>query len=193
MATMQALARRLGRDHDLAAALWDTDWYEARILAAFVEEPAAITSAQMNRWCRSFDNWAICDTMCLHLFDRTPHAWSKVRSWSGGRAEFVRRAGFALLAALALHDKRASDVQFLRALPLVETAASDDRNFVKKAVNWALRAIGRRNVALHTAAMDLAHRLSASDSRSARWVGKDAVRQLNRSLVLRHLHRASSP
>ena len=133
VATLKQLAKRLGRDHHLALALWDTGWYEARMLAAFVDEPARVTSAQMDRWAKDFDNWAICDTHCFHLFDCTPHAWKKVRQWSGRREEFVKRAAFALVAGIALHDKKAPDGPFLDALPLAERAAGDHRNFVKKA------------------------------------------------------------
>ncbi len=143
--TMQQLAKRLGRNHELAAALWETGWYEARMLASFVDEPARVTSAQMDRWCRDFDNWAICDTACFHLFDRTPHAWRKVAQWSGRREEFVKRAAFALLWGLTVHDKSADDEPFAQGLLLIERAADDERNFVKKAVNMALRAIGKRN------------------------------------------------
>jgi 3-methyladenine DNA glycosylase AlkD len=187
MSTMQSLAKRLGKDHALAAALWDSGWYEARILSSFVDDPTQVTSAQMDRWCRAFDSWAICDTLCMHLFDRTPYAWRKVALWAARRDEFVRRAGFALLASLALHDKRAGDEPFLRALPLIEKSAGDDRNFVKKAVNWALRGIGTRNLALHAAALEVAGRLAASRSASARWIGKDAVRQLTRPMVTKRL------
>jgi 3-methyladenine DNA glycosylase AlkD len=190
---LHKLARRLGRNHELAAALWDTGWYEARMLAAFVEEPASVTAAQMDRWCRDFDNWAICDTACFHLFDRTPHAWRKVEQWSRRRGEFVRRAAFALLASLSVHDKQADDEPFAQGLLLVERAATDERNFVKKAVNWALRSIGKRNPALNTAAVAVAQRLSASLQTAARWVGKDALRELTSPAVTRRLaarHRA---
>jgi 3-methyladenine DNA glycosylase AlkD len=180
VATIQQLAKPLGRDHDLAEALWRTGWYEARMMAAFVAEPARVTAAQMDRWARDFDNWAICDTMCFHLFDRTPHAWRKVDQWSGRRDEFVKRAAFALLASLALHDKPTGDEPFLRSLPLIEGAASDDRNFVKKGVSWALRGIGRRNPRLRVAALDVARRLAASDDAAARWIGKDAIRDLTK-------------
>jgi len=149
MANVQALGKRLGRNHDLAAGLWETGWYEARLLTSFVDEPERVTAAQMDRWCRDFDNWGICDTICFHLFDRTPYAWAKVDQWHDKRAEFVKRAAFALLASLALHDKRSGDRPFLDSLPLVERAAADDRNFVKKGVSWALRLIGRRNTALN--------------------------------------------
>lgn len=178
MRDIQALAKRLGRSHELAVALWDTGQYEARMLTAYVDEPAAVTAAQMDRWCRDFDSWAICDTLCFALFDRTPHAWSKVARWTGRREEFVKRAGFALLASLALHDRTSGDAPFLQGLALVEREADDARNFVKKAVNWALRAIGgKRSPALRQAAREVAARLASSENAVARWIGKDALRQ----------------
>ncbi|MEA2723963.1 MAG: hypothetical protein QOH59_1734 [Gemmatimonadales bacterium] len=187
VANMKVLGKRLGRNHDLAAALWDTGWYEARMLTSFVDEPARVTSAQMDRWCRDFDNWAICDSLCFHLFDRTPHAWQKVTQWSERREEFGRRAAFALLWALTVHDKHAGDEPFLQGLFLIEDAAEDDRNFVKKAVNMALRSIGKRNRALNRAAMATARRLAQSSEPSARWVGKDALRELTSASVVRRL------
>ena len=177
---LQKLARRLGRNHALAAALWETGWYEARMLAAFVDDPACVTPAQMDHWCRDFDNWAVCDTVCFHLFDRTPHAWRKVAEWSGRREEFVRRAAFALLWGLTVHDKAAGDGPFGDGLARVERAATDERHFVKKAVNMALRATGKRNAALNVAAVATAKRLADSDDAAARWVGKDAMRELTR-------------
>jgi 3-methyladenine DNA glycosylase AlkD len=176
--SLHLLAKRIGRDHALAAALWKTGWYEAQMLAALVDDPAQVTPAQMDAWARDFENWAICDTVCMHLFDRTPHAWRKVAAWSRRRDEFVRRAAFALLASLALHDKASPNDRFLRALPLIERASTDDRNFVKKGVNWALRSIGNRNRALNAAAIAVAERLARSDDATARWIGKDAVRGL---------------
>ncbi len=189
MATMQRLAKKLGHSHDLAAALWHTGWYEARTVAAFVDEPDRVTPAQMDRWCREFENWAICDTVCFFLFDRTPHAFRKVEQWSRRRDEIGKRAAFVLLACLALHDKLSEDQSFSRCLPLVEQAATDERNFVKKGVSWALRAIGRRNRALHTAAVAVAERLSASPDAAARWVGKSALRELTSPTVTRKLGR----
>jgi 3-methyladenine DNA glycosylase AlkD len=174
IANIKVLAKDLGRDHELAAALWDTGWYEARKLASLVDEPARVTAAQMDRWCRDLDNWAICDTACFALFDRTPHAWRKVAQWSRRRDEFGKRAAFALLWGLTVHDKRADDEPFLQALLLVERAASDERNFVKKAVNMALRAIGKRSPALNAAAVVVARRLATSPESAGRWVGKDA-------------------
>ena len=187
MANIHVLAKRLGRSHELAGALWETGWYEARLLASFVDEPSRVTPAQMDRWCRDFDNWGICDTVCFHLFDRTPHAWIKVTQWHDKRAEFVKRAAFALLASLALHDKTTGDEPFIKGLSLIEHAAGDERNFVKKGVSWALRLIGRRNPALNTRAVSVARRLAASEDAAARWIGRDAVRELTSPLVIRRL------
>ena len=180
VSNIQVLAKQLGRSHELAAALWETGWYEARMLSSFVDEPERVTAAQMDRWCRDFDNWGICDTVCFHLFDRTPHAWTKVAQWAGRRDEFVKRASFALLASLAGHDKKATDEQFLKTLPLIERAATDDRNFVKKGVSWALRRIGTRNATLKATALELARRLADLPDPASRWVGKDTLRDLTR-------------
>lgn len=187
MANMKSIAKRCGRDHELAGALWKSGRYEARMLATLVDEPERLTAAQMERWCRDFDNWAICDTACFALFDRSPHAWSKFGPWCGRTAEFERRAGFALLACLALHDKDAPDAPFLAGLRLVEREADDDRNFVKKGVSWALRSIGRRNPALHVVAMALARRLASAPDAAARWVGNDALKELRGPVVTRQL------
>jgi 3-methyladenine DNA glycosylase AlkD len=181
------IGKRLGRNHGLAQALWDTGWYEARMLAAFVDDPAQVTPAQMDRWCRDFDNWAITDTICFHLFDRTPHAFAKVKAWSNRRNEFEKRAAFALLASLGVHDKRASDESFAKCLPLIERAAADERNFVKKGVSWALRVIGRRSRDLNRTAIALSERLCASEQSSARWVGRDALKELTSPAVIRRL------
>jgi len=185
--TLRAYGKRLGPSHELAERLWDTAWYDARVLAVFVDEPARVTPAQMDRWCRDFDNWAICDGACFHLFDRTPHAYRKVAQWAKRREEFVKRAAFALVASLALHDKSAPDEAFLKWLPLIERAATDDRNFVKKGVSWALRGVGTRSAALHKASVALARRLTASPAPAARWIGNDALRDLTRPLVLRRV------
>lgn len=153
MANMKELAKELGRTHELAAALWDTGWYEARMLASLIDEPSRVTPSQMERWCGDFDNWGICDTVCFALFDRTPHAWTKVAQWQDRDEEFIKRAAFALLWGLTVHDKRSSDAAFLEGLGFIERAATDDRHYVKKSVNMALRATGKRNAALHGAAM----------------------------------------
>jgi 3-methyladenine DNA glycosylase AlkD len=177
---MHTLAKNLGKNHELALALWDAKWYEARMLASFIDEPALVTPVQMDTWCRDFDNWGICDTVCFHLFDRTPHALAKIRKWANRRAEFEKRAAFALLASVASHNKSAIDDQFIACLPLIERAASDGRNFVKKGVSGALRSVGRRSQMLHVESLALAHRLAESDEPAARWIGRDAVRDLSR-------------
>jgi 3-methyladenine DNA glycosylase AlkD len=180
MNRIQKLAKSLGKDHALAEALWNTGWYEAQLLAAYVDEPERVTPAQMDRWCGDFDNWGTCDTVCFVLFDRTPHAFAKIAKWSKRKDEFGKRAAFALLASVALHDKAAKDSAFTRCLPLIERASADERNFVKKGVSWALRGIGKRNSELRAEALELARRLSASPDAAARWVGKDALRDLSR-------------
>jgi 3-methyladenine DNA glycosylase AlkD len=178
MKDIKALGKMLGPNQPLAVALWDTGVYEARMLASFVGDPERLTAAQMDRWCREFDNWAFCDAMSFNLFDRTPHAWAKVAQWSRRRNEFEKRTAFALLWSLSVHDKRAGDESFEQGLVLIEREAGDGRNFVKKAVNMALRAIGKRNRALNGAARVVARRLAASSDATARWVGKDALREL---------------
>lgn len=179
MKTVQAAAKAIGKDHALAQALWDQPLYEAKMLACYLGDPRQVTPAEMDHWCRGFDNWATCDTACFVLFDRSPHAFGRVDAWAGRNDEFGRRGAFALLASIALHDKAAPDASFLERMGLIEQAAADDRNFVKKAVNWALRAIGaRKSLALQAAAVALAGKLAASANASARWVGKDALRQL---------------
>ena len=187
MKDIKALGTRLGRNHALAVALWDTGVYEARMLASFVGDPDQLTPAQMDRWCRDFDNWAFCDAMSFNLFDRSRHAWAKVTEWSRRRNEFEKRTAFALLWSLTVHDKRASDDAFLRGLALIEREAGDERHFVSKATNMALRAIGKRNRALNAAAVAVARRLADSKDATARWVGKDALRELTSPRVTKRL------
>jgi 3-methyladenine DNA glycosylase AlkD len=187
MKDIKALGKTLGRDHRLAVALWDTGVYEARMLASFVGDPQQLTPAQMDRWCRTFDNWAFCDAMSFNLFDRTPHAWAKVAEWSTRRREFEKRTAFALLWSLTVHDKRAGDAAFEQGLAFIEREAGDERHFVKKATNMALRAIGKRNRALNAAAVTVARRLASSKDASARWVGEDALRELTSAAVRKRL------
>lgn len=189
MGELQGLRKRIGTDHALALALWDSGIYEARLLAALVGDPARLTVRQMNAWAAGFENWADCDTACMHLFDRSPHAWGRARVWAKSRREFVKRGGFALMASLALHDKGAADARFLAFLPLVEQGATDERHFVSKGVNWALRGIGRRNPTLHAAALALARRLAQATAAAPRWVGKDAARELSSPKVAARLAR----
>jgi len=184
---IQKLSKELGRNHELALALWETGFYEARMLAAFVDDPKLVTPAQMDRWCKDFDNWGIVDTVCFKLFDVTPHAWKKVEQWSNRRDEFQRRAAYALLACLGVHDKQATNEKFIACFPLIEAAATDERNFVKKGVSWALRVIGRRNLELNNAATELAQRLSDSPDPTSRWLGKEALREFKRPVVRRQL------
>jgi 3-methyladenine DNA glycosylase AlkD len=175
---MKQYAKEIGRSHELAAALWKAGWYETRMMAAFIDEPRRVTAAQMDRWCKDFDNWGIVDTVCFSLFDSSPHAFDKVDEWSERRDEFGKRAAFALLACLALHGRGDDDEWYARRLALIERAASDDRNFVKKGVLWALRGVGGRSRELHAAAVATAGRLAKSEQSSARWIGKTALREL---------------
>src|SRR5688500_13713074 len=189
MSKLLELAKKIGKDQQLSLSLWDSGWYEARLLAALIGEPERVTRRQMNAWASSFESWADCDTACFHLFDKTPLAWDRVGVWAKSRREFVRRGAFALIASVALHDKETEDAAFLAWLPLIERGASDERNFVKKGVSWALRGIGRRNLALHAQALKLARRLAASKDPTCRWVGKDALRDLERPAVRARLAR----
>ena len=178
MAAMKRIARDLGRDHELATELWATAIYEARIVAALVDEPERVTLEQMDRWCADFDNWALCDTVCFSLFDRAPHAWSRLEPWARDEREFVRRASFALLWSLALHDTSAADAQFIAGLALVEQYAADQRPLVTKSMSMSLRAIGRRNPSLQDAVRATAGRLVRADSGPARRVGRTALRDM---------------
>ena len=174
---IRAIARKRGKNQPLAEELWATGIHEARWLAALVGDPKIITRSTMDRWARDFNSWDICDACCCDLFDRTPHAWRKLPKWAANQREYVRRAAFSTLAALSVHDKCAPDQLFLDALALIETYAFDDRNFVRKAVNWALRNIGKRNARLLPAAVACAERVRAQGSKSARWIAADALRE----------------
>jgi 3-methyladenine DNA glycosylase AlkD len=189
MGDIQKLAKLLGRDHKLALELWKTEVFEARMLCAYVDEPERVTPRQMDSQARDLDNWAVCDTLCFALWVRTPHALKKIRQWANHRDEYVKRAAFALLASVALKDKLAKDVDMLRCLPLIAKAATDERNFVKKAVNWALRGLGERNARLNKAAISLANKLVASKDATPRWIARDALRQLNTAASKRRLAR----
>lgn len=182
MARIQATAKPWRRRHDLAEALWATGVYEARMAACMVDDVALVTPERMDRWRGDFDNWALCDTVCFKLWDRSPHAFDKIRQWSDLNDEFGKRAAFALLASVAVHTKGGPDEPFLEGLALIEAAATDDRNFVKKGVNWALRAIGgKRSPILRAAARETAGRLAQSADRTARWNGKDALRAFRKA------------
>jgi 3-methyladenine DNA glycosylase AlkD len=187
MAQLKVLAKAVGTDHTIAGALWTTGIYEARMAATLIDDPAQVTSAQMDRWCKDFDNWGITDTACFALFDKTAHRWSKVDAWADKKGEFQKRAAFALLWGLTTHDKTAPDAHYLHGLTLIERGSTDERHFVKKAVNMALRAIGKRNRALHAAAISVATRLAASPDATARWIGTDARRELTGPVVARRI------
>jgi 3-methyladenine DNA glycosylase AlkD len=176
---IRSIAKGLGKDQELAEELWDTGVHDVRILASQVGDPQRISRSTMDRWARDFTSWDLCDACCCDLFDRTPCAWDKIRKWARSDREFVRRAGFATLAYIALHDKKAPDQPFPEALPLVEQYAFDNRNFVRKAVNRALRNIGKRNAALLQAALECAGRVRAQNTPAARWIASDAIRELS--------------
>lgn len=187
MNKIQLVAKTLGRDHALTDALWATGTYEARLLVAYVGEPERLTAEQMERWCGDFDNWAVVDTLCFVLFDRSPHAWVKVRPWAADEAEFRRRAGYVLIACLAAHNAEATEDGLRAFLPLIERGAADERNFVKKGVSWALRMVGRWNLALNVEAVEVSRRLAASDDPTKRWVGKGALKELTGAVVAKRL------
>jgi 3-methyladenine DNA glycosylase AlkD len=180
---LRAIAKRYKRDHELALALWDSNLHEARLLAILIDDPEKLTIRQMERWLRDFDSWDIVDVACSNLFDKTPHAFAKAHEWAARKQEFQKRAGFTMMATLAVHAKSAPDADFEAFLPVIEREAHDARNFVKKAVNWALRQIGKRNLHLNAAAIAAAERIRAHDSPPARWIAADALRELSGDAV----------
>ncbi len=189
---IKKMAREIGRNHELAQELWATGIHEARSLAVFIEEPAKVTKAQAEQWLRDFDSWATCDGCCLYLFAYLPFAWRKVFEWSRREREFEKRAAFSLVAVLTVHDKNAPEEKFLKFLPVIKRAATDERNFVRKAVNWALRQIGKRNRELNRAAIRTAKEVQKLDSRAARWIAADALRELTGDAIQRRLRKAAS-
>ncbi len=184
---LRTLAREIGRDHPLARQLWETGLHDARLLATMVDDPRQVTDDQMDKWVRDFDSWDVVDGSCGNLFDKTPFAVAKAKEWCKREEEFVKRAGFVLMAELAVHDKQAKDKVFLDFLPLIIGGASDERNFVKKAVNWALRQIGKRNMKLNKAAVSTALGIQKIESGAAKWVSSDALRELKSPEVLKKL------
>jgi len=186
---LRTLAREVGRDHMLAMKLWETGLHDARLLATMVDDPRKVTLEQMDKWVRDFDSWDVVDGSCGNLFDKTPFAVAKAKQWCKREEEFVKRAGFVMMAELAVHDKEAKDKVFLDFLPLIVGGASDERNFVKKAVNWALRQIGKRNMKLNKAAVSTARRIRKIDSGAAKWVAADALRELKSPQVLKRLRK----
>lgn len=189
--TIRGFTKKLGTNHALALALWRSGIHEARILAAMVDDPAKVTEKQMDDWVEEFDSWDICDQCCGSLFDKTPYAYEKAEEWSERKEEFVKRAGFVMMAELAVHDKEAKDLKFLEFFDAIEFGSTDSRNFVKKAVNWAVRQIGKRNLRLNKEAQKLAVRISKLDNPSSKWVASDALRELRSSSVQARLRRSS--
>ena len=186
---MRKLAKEIGRDHELALGLWRTGIAEARILATMIDDPDKLTEEQMEDWVKGINSWDICDQVCMNLFDKNQLAWKKIVDWSQREEEFVKRTAFSLIACLAWHDKKAGDNKFLELLPIITRAATDERNFVKKAVNWALRNIGKRNLNLNQAAINTAREIQKLDSRAARWIAADAIRELESDAVQNRLRR----
>ena len=184
---LRQMAKGLGKDHGLAVELWHTGLAEARILASMVDDPSALTEQQMEEWVAGFGSWDVCDQVCMNLFENSPLAWIKVRDWARRDEEYVKRAGFALLAYLAWHNKQASDGQFLEMVPVLRIGATDGRNYVKKAVSWALRNIGKRNEGLRAAALEAAEGIGSIDDKTARWIAADVKRDLCSEATLRRL------
>jgi 3-methyladenine DNA glycosylase AlkD len=175
---IKAFAKQVGKDHELALLLWETGIFEAQAVAALIDEPKKVTKKQMEQWAKDFDSWALVDACCGYLFDKTAHAWDLAMEWPGRKAEYVKRAGFSLMAYLAVHDKKADDERFHDFFPVMEREAGDDRLYVRKAVNWALRQLGKRSKALHPLAVRTAERIQKQGSKSARWIAADALREL---------------
>jgi 3-methyladenine DNA glycosylase AlkD len=175
---LRKLARSIKKDHQLALELWDTGIHEARVLASMIDDPAMVTPAQMDNWVKEFYSWDLCDQVCGNLFDRTPFVIEKALVYTTSKAEYIKRAGFVLMAEYAVHNKTADDNTFIALLPIIEREAWDDRNFVKKAINWALRQIGKRNSTLRIAAIESARRIAQQDSKAAKWVATNALKEL---------------
>jgi len=183
MPNVRSLAKKIGRNHKLAEGLWQTGIHEARILAGLVDDPALVSKSQADRWVKDFDSWDVCDQVCMNLFDKTPFAFGKAREWAQKKQEFVKRAGFALMASLAVHDKKASNQEFIKFFPLVKKACADERNFVRKAVNWALRQIGKRNIVLNKQTIEIAKEMQSLNNKTAMWIASDALRELKSQAV----------
>ncbi len=186
---MRKLAKEIGRDHKLALDLWRTGIAEARIVAAMVGDPAKLTEEQMEDWVKGINSWDVCDQVCTNLFEKNHLAWKKIIDWAEIEEEFVKRTAFSLIACLAWHDKKASDDEFIEVLPVIIREATDERNFVKKAVNWALRNIGKRNLNLNEAAINTAKEIKRLDSKAARWVASDTLRELESEAIRSRLKR----
>jgi len=186
---LRKLAKEIGKDHKLAMELWRTGIGEAMILAAMIDDPDKLTEEQMEDWVKDIDSWDVCDQVCMNLFEKNQLAWKKIIDWSEREEEFVKRTAFTLIACLAWHDKTANDQKFLELLPVIVREAADERNFVKKGVNWALRNIGKRNLNLNKAAVNTAKEIQQIDSRAARWIASDAIRELESDAIQNRLRK----
>ncbi|MEM3404441.1 MAG: DNA alkylation repair protein [Nitrososphaeria archaeon] len=184
---LRRMAKEIGKDHSLARQLWSSGIHEARILASMIDDPNLVTRKQMDLWIKDFDSWDVCDQCCMNLFSKTLMAWEKAIEWAKREKEFEKRAGFVLIACLAWYEKESPDKKFLVFLPVIKQGANDDRNYVKKAVNWALRNIGKRNLNLNKKAIETAKEIQEMNSRSARWVASDAIRELTSEAVQKRL------
>ena len=184
---LRAIAKSLGKNHPLAQELWKTRIAEARILASMIAEPGKLTDAEMDSWVADFNSWDVCDQVCMNLFDKSPLAWKKIPEWSERDEEFTRRAALALIACLAWHDKQAQDAVFIELMPTIKQCATDERNFVKKAASWALRNVGKRNPLLNQIALQWARDIQQINSKAARWIAADAIRELESEAVLNRL------
>jgi 3-methyladenine DNA glycosylase AlkD len=187
--SLRKLAKYIGKDHNLALELWKTEIAESRIVASMIDDPKQVAEAQMEDWVKGINSWDICDQVCTNLFRKTPLAWRKIIDWAERKEEFVKRASFSLIAYLACHDKKASDDKFVGLFPIIMQAATDERNFVKKAVNWALRNIGKRNCNLNKAAITAAKEILRLDSKAARWIASDTLKELESEAVQKRLNR----
>lgn len=184
---LRKLAKKIKRNHALASRLWVAGIHEARLLAGFIDEPEKVTDRQMEEWVKDFDSWDICDQICSNLFDAHKMAHKKAVSWSKRKEEFIKRAGFVMMACLAVHDKQAKDEKFFKFFPLIKKESTDERNFVKKAVNWALRQIGKRNINLNKKAINLAKEIQKINSKSAKWIANDAFKELTSKAIKKRL------
>ena len=184
---LRKIAREIGKDHDLAKELWSSDIRETRILASLIDNPKEVTKEQMDAWVKDFDCWDVCDQTCMNLFRHTQYAYQKAVEWSARDEEFVKRAGFVMMATLAVSDKKADDLKFERFFPIMKREATDNRNFVKKAINWALRQIGKRNLALNKKAIEVAKDIGKIDSKAAKWIASDVIRELTSEKVQKML------
>lgn len=186
---MRSLAKTIGKDHALAQKLWESGYHEARHIASMIDDPKLVTKAQMNKWVKDFNSWDICDGTCSNLFRKTPYAIEKIFEWCERKEEFVRRSGFSLMCYVAVHHKTRDDEEFLEFFPLIKKYSSDDRNFVKKAVNWALRQIGKRSIYLNQESIKLAREIQLLEFKSAKWIAADALRELTNPLTRSRLKR----